>query len=226
MSALAVGRLRQLRSFPVTRRPYSSFFSRAGGGGRYFTAHKPAKPVVGKDTPSETTEPSSQPATPAEAIPRPNIKRLEARVPPPHPVVELGDLHLHQFFSLHRPLLLLNKPASIFNTPDPSTPLFARGEQMLQSSSAINMLRQPEADVEIGRQLMRAITMNNASAAVSWESALQRLGLDSKGIQAAEWSNKWEISADSTKRKRRKKMKKHKLRKRRKLTRSERLKLK
>ncbi|KAJ7063458.1 hypothetical protein C8F01DRAFT_78325 [Mycena amicta] len=227
MSAFA-GRLRQLHSLPA-RRPYSSFFSKAGGGGRYFNAHKSAKP--GKDATSETTEASSA----ASSKPVSNGTTQLLTPNPAHPIVELNDLHLHRFFSLHRPLLLLHDPASILNSPHPSIPLLAHeqytSDSLAAEQSLVDQLRLPDPDAEAARQLTRALTITRAGAAVSWESALQRLGLDvgseALGVQAAEWNDEWEdILADSTKRKRRKKMKKHKLRKRRKLTRAERLKLK
>ncbi|KAF7304994.1 Tom37 domain-containing protein [Mycena kentingensis (nom. inval.)] len=271
MSTLAA-RLRQLHSVPVSRRPYSSFFSKAGGGGRYFNAHgKPTKqPVVAagaKDTPSAAQQPTDADkpdllaAEDTPTIAAPNATHVAsspaAPSPPPrfstttvpltHPMVDLKDFHLNQFFSLHRPLLLLHDPAAILRTPHPAEPLFPEKKQPQQAEAQEGgsplldpTLRSPnpnpDQDAEVARQLARALTMNRAGAVASWESTLERLGLDvgaeTQIVQAAEWNDGWEdiesgeIHADSTKRKRRRKMKKHKLRKRRKLTRSERLKLK
>nr|GAT53334.1 predicted protein [Mycena chlorophos] len=218
MSALA-GRLRQLHSFPVgtaARRPYSSFFSKPGGG-RYFNGpHKQAtKPVASKDAAATPTEGAPEaPNAPSLSLFSPDESRLRHNTT--HPLVELKDLQLHRFFSLHRPLLLLHNPATIFASPPDSAPLEGqRHHAGVEEEGAEHALRQPpDSDADVARQLARAITMSRAGAVVSWESTLQHLGISTHSI-----------SADSTKRKRRKKMKKHKLRKRRKLTRAQRLKL-
>ncbi|KAK7020430.1 DUF1713 domain-containing protein [Favolaschia claudopus] len=269
MSALT----RFLRPVPATRRPYSSFFSKPGGG-RYFNSHKPAKPVVAvtntkeaapaapdasestssppasngnnPNTPSSSSllNPDESPATPSVASP----PRMATFVPlseltsgspqggpSSHPIIEPEEFKLHQFFSIHRPLLLLSDPSSILNSPPPHAPLFPQqpyhwtDKFMAPPAEATKLSIDPDA--EAARQLTRALTMTRAGATVSWEDTLRRLGFDvelaAEELRAEEWNQEWEdILADSVKRKRRKKMKKHKLRKRRRLTRASRLKLK
>ncbi|KAG6860578.1 hypothetical protein C0995_009627 [Termitomyces sp. Mi166 len=153
----------------------------------------------------------------------------------PHPVLNPQDFKLHQFFSLHRPLLLLSRPQTILESANASSFLPAEAnETEIHSTTPQWLLDEfPEAtadaDAVAARQLMRAITMSHAGAAVSWEQTLRRIGLDVDkdrvGLQEKlerEWQ---EVMMDSTKRKRRKKMKKHKLKKRRKATRAHRLKI-
>ncbi|KAF7338112.1 DUF1713 domain-containing protein [Mycena venus] len=250
---------RFLRPIPAARRPYSSFFSKPGGG-RYFNSHKPAKPVVpavnnAKDpaaAPSDAAD--SPPASPAangsiSSAPSPLLSPDDTQTTPsvaspprmattraPRSVRQ--EFKLHQFFSIHRPLLLLSDPPSILNSPPAHAPLFPQQPYKWNSllpdgigAAPHDATRPPvDPDAEAARQLTRALTMTRAGATVSWENTLQRLGLDvesaAQDLRAEEWNQEWEdILADSVKRKRRKKMKKHKLRKRRKLTRASRLKL-
>ncbi|KAJ7724488.1 hypothetical protein DFH07DRAFT_971247 [Mycena maculata] len=159
---------------------------------------------------------------------------------PSHPVISPKDFQLHQFFSIHRPLLLLSNPPSIFSTPPPSAPLFYTPPQNYEWHSLLpdevvghsdDSADSPVDDADTARQLTRGLTMARVEATVSWESTLRRLGVDvesaANDLRATEWNQEWEdILADSVKRKRRKKMKKHKLRKLRKSTRASRLKLK
>jgi len=264
---------RFLRPIPAARRPYSSFFSKPGGG-RYFNSHKPGKPVVAVNNAKEPAAASpdaadSSPASPAASGSIPNAPspllspddtpttpsvasppRMATLVPlaasavvhpegtPSHPIIEPGEFKLHQFFSIHRPLLLLADPPSILNSPPPHVPLFPQQPYKWDSLLPDDLVGGPhdamkhpvDPDAEAARQLTRALTMTRAGATVSWENTLQRLGLDvetaAEDLRAEEWNQEWEdILADSVKRKRRKKMKKHKLRKRRKLTRASRLKL-
>ncbi|EDR14239.1 uncharacterized protein LACBIDRAFT_305874 [Laccaria bicolor S238N-H82] len=157
----------------------------------------------------------------------------------PHPVINSKDFKLHQFFSLHRPLLLLSNPPSIFHSAPPNGSIFGlhrpesesaeHHQQALPSDSALDS--SVDADAEAARQLTRALTMNRAGSTVAWESTLKHLGLD-VALDAdrinlqQQFDKEWEdVMMDSTKRKRRKKMKKHKLKKRRKATRASRLKL-
>ncbi|KAF8211965.1 hypothetical protein K438DRAFT_1957758 [Mycena galopus ATCC 62051] len=269
MSAFA----RVLRRTPAARRSYS-IFSKPGGGRPLNNSHKPAKPVVAtKDSPADSnSNPDSPPASsPAAAGPTPNpspllspddapsatpsvaspplvsLAALAVPLPdgaPAHPPVEPEEFKLHQFFSLHRPLLLLPDPPSILASPPPNVPLFPHPQQAAYkwscSSSVLDELgmigagdaiKTVDPDAEAARQLTRALTMTRAGATVSWENTLRRLGLDvdsaAQDLRAEEWNQEWEdILADSVKRKRRKKMKKHKLRKLRKSTRAARLKLK
>jgi len=145
------------------------------------------------------------------------------------------DFKTHQFFSLHRPLLLISQPTSIFRPVPPNHSIFdVLQPPAPETPSGFESTSEPsiDADAEAARQLTRALTMNKAGATVSWENTLKRLGLDVAqdadrvGLQQ-QFDKEWQdVMMDSTKRKRRKKMKKHKLKKRRKATRSERMKLK
>ncbi|KAJ7685398.1 hypothetical protein DFH06DRAFT_1074805 [Mycena polygramma] len=260
---------RFLRPIPAARRPYSSFFSKSGGG-RYFNSHKPAKPVVVVNNTKETSgsppdaadsppvssaannatspllSPDDAPSSPAVAPPPRSatlvpLAASDVRHPeglPSHPILEPEEFQLHQFFSIHRPLLLLSDPPSILQSPPPSAPLFPRQSYRWNSLLPDELAGHQrdtkfpvDPDAEAARQLTRALTMTRAGATVSWENTLRRLGMDvdlaADDLRATEWNQEWEdILADSVKRKRRKKMKKHKLRKRRKLTRASRMKLK
>jgi len=246
----------------ASRRTYSYFSSRSGGG-RYFNSNKPPKaPVVAGQNAgvkgessvenkqasiscSSSSEPTSQntelesdssTTTQDSPLPRQHISSL---------LLTPDELRTHQFFSLHRPLLLISKPSSLFRNIPPNHPLFvplAPSERdiqtgVMQAISGIGELpSEPslivDADAETARQLTRSLTVTKAGATVAWEDTLKRLGLDvSKeaervGLQE-QFDKDWEdVMLDSTKRKRRKKMKKHKLKKRRRLTRSERMRLK
>jgi hypothetical protein len=140
-----------------------------------------------------------------------------------HPVVTSKDFKLHQFFSLHRPLLLLTQPSSILSSSAPDVD----PTSVKSSSSTAGTMNHPwlldefaeasmDADAAAARQLTRALTMNHAGATVAWEDTLRRLGLDvDKDVERVglqqQWDREWqEVMMDSTKRKRRKKMKKHK----------------
>ncbi|KAG6854548.1 Cleavage polyadenylation factor subunit clp1 [Blastosporella zonata] len=236
MSAFA----RLLRAQPANRRAYSSFFSsKPGGGGRYFTSAKPPKVVKKVDeatadaAPSTVEQPSPSPTPSTSASTAPASTPEPVTIAPnnvPHPMVNPKDFKLHQFFSLHRPLLLLSRPHSILDStnaasflpeqqpehpaPKPDTPQWLLDEFPDVSS---------DADAATARQLSRALTMNHAGATVAWEDTLRRLGLDVNkdadrvGLQE-KWDKEWQdVLMDSTKRKRKKKMKKHKLKKRRKV---------
>jgi len=153
----------------------------------------------------------------------------------PQLIITPKDFKTHQFFSLHRPLLLISQPTSIFRPIPPNDSIFdALQPPALQNPSGFDPASEPsiDADAEAARQLTRALTMNKAGATVSWENTLKCLGLDvaqdaDRANLQQQFDKEWrEVMMESTKRKRRKKMKKHKLRKRRKATRSERMKLK
>ncbi|EIW84934.1 hypothetical protein CONPUDRAFT_141735 [Coniophora puteana RWD-64-598 SS2] len=155
---------------------------------------------------------------------------------PPHISLSMNDLKTHQFFSLHRPMLLLQQPTSmVFDSPDPSIPLFGNSPkeqklaQDLHSSSLFGEIPESsvESDADTARQLAHSMVLNRVGNAMSWQETLQRLGLDSAQsadtISAKESAEEWiTIHADSTRRKKRTKMKKHKLKKRRRLTRIQR----
>jgi hypothetical protein len=131
---------------------------------------------------------------------------------------------LHQFFSLHRPLLLLGNPPAIFQTapngialgapPPPPEPAHAKNGLEGIFNPFIDTT--PDADAETARQLSRSITMSKVGGQNDWETALRRLGLnleqtlehkETKIQMEKDWTD---VVMDSTKRKRRKKMKKHK----------------
>lgn len=125
---------------------------------------------------------------------------------PPHPTVNSTDFKLHQFFSLHRPLLLLSNPSLILHPAPPSNPILTVPEESDQplftsdtsslpspppnllsaaysSNSVANAYydipeTSPDADAEAARQLARALALTRAGAMVEWEETLRALGLD------------------------------------------------
>ncbi|KZT26558.1 hypothetical protein NEOLEDRAFT_1132079 [Neolentinus lepideus HHB14362 ss-1] len=240
---------RLLKPPPASRRAYS-FFSSKPGGGRYFNSTKPPKVVAGNngkskvdatsnvggsgtpgESPSSTTKKGSEegaatPDTPADTIPALNHTPL-----PVHPMVTSHDLKLNQFFSLHRPLLLLPLPLSTSFDSAPSSKLSFtphQPEPVALDVSAEPLEASPDADADAARQLSRALVMNRVGGTISWQDTLQQLGMQlAEGEGRADEMNLsgYTISADSVKRKRRKKMKKHKLRKRRRLQRAQRIKI-
>ncbi|KAG2041837.1 hypothetical protein BDR03DRAFT_913656 [Suillus americanus] len=154
-----------------------------------------------------------------------------------HPTISSQDFNLHQFFSLHRPLLLLSQPPStIFESAPQDAPLFQSPEEIPNTQlqlGQIPTLDEPpessfETDADAARQLGHALVMNRVGGIVSWKNTLAKLGLggetaEDSAVNAKESAQEWvTIYADSTKRKKRKKMKKHKLKKRRRLTRMQR----
>lgn len=213
-----------LRPLPAARRAYSVFSK--PGGGRYFNSAKPPKvsPSTGKgkvdvsnpsgDAVSAKDPSTSQPHGPqvvAEGLTSP-IR--PAAVTPVHPAFNPQDLKLHQFFSLHRPLLLASQPASIiFDSPPQPFSISSKS-----APAPPDVLAEPpeptaEDDADTARQLARAMVVHRIGASTSWEHTLQRLGVDvTKGreeeIKLAE--AEFQVYLDSTKRKRRKKMRTHK----------------
>lgn len=248
---------------PQSRRAYSVFSSKSGGG-RYFNSAKTKAPAVApakakSDTASSAKDASTSSSSSATAATsdgtstsEPSTSRTVADTPgvvdpviaspaeqaladsvddfaahtTAHPTPSTSDYKLHQFFSLHRPLLLLNNPPSMF-TPGPSF------QTVLQRSegSATSQEKVPvsvfddypteahlDADAIAARQLGRALAMSRLGSAAAWESTLKHLGLDPakeperiemQGQMDKDWEDV-QILLDSTKRKRRKKMKKHK----------------
>jgi hypothetical protein len=261
---------RILQPLPTTRRAYSSFFSKPGGG-RYFNSTKPPKTVVntgkgkaenandgavnGSGSGSSKVKTESSPTRPSPAVTNAAATRdrppqasytasanstttapLLSTTPsstssseqymfPRHPTMSPEDYKLHQFFSLHRPLLLHALPTlSIFESPprplDFFTPPSSEGE-VPQRPAHLGTLddppeASPEADADAARQLARALVVYRVGGTISWEDTLTRLGLDGNTKEgraelAKELAREWEIIyADSVKRKRKKKMKKHK----------------
>ncbi|TBU35690.1 hypothetical protein BD311DRAFT_707914 [Dichomitus squalens] len=240
-----------LRPAAGARRAYS-VFSKPGGGGYFNSSRSPkvappsskAKVDSSSSTNADTTSPSTKEDTPSmTAGSSPSGETMHApssytyttssSFSPVHPRISSQDLKLHEFFSLHRPLLTISQPpSSLFESyssvfpmhptnPPPETASFSsmEGESMEAS---------PEADADAARQLARAMVVNRIGASIAWEEALKRLGLDVTSGRAEEVSlaeAEFEMYMDSTKRKRRKKMKKHKLKKRRRLNRSQRVKI-
>ncbi|KAI0807722.1 hypothetical protein C8Q74DRAFT_83606 [Fomes fomentarius] len=237
-----------LRPAAGARRAYSAF-SKPGGGG-YFNSSKSPKvaPPATKGkvdsssstnadaaTKDDTASMSSAAPTNVDATtphtPSSPTYTFSSQYTPIHPRISGQDLKLHQFFSLHRPLLTLSQPASsVFEShaslfpaappPAPQSTNYSNLEENVEAS--------PEADADAARQLARAMVVNRVGASLAWEETLQHLGLDVTSGRAAEVSlaeAEFEMYMDSTKRKRRKKMKTHKLKKRRRLNRAQRLKI-
>ncbi|KAL7283620.1 hypothetical protein ACG7TL_003055 [Trametes sanguinea] len=232
-----------LRPAAGARRAYSAFSK--PGGGRFFI---PAKHLKDAPSPSKTnvdssngdaaassaddSAPMSSGAPPtAETSSAASTFSMTPQYVPVHPRINAQDLKMHQFFSLHRPLLTIAQPPSslfeshptIFPAPSNST---SETSQFGSHEDSTDV--SPEADADAARQLARAMVVNRIGASLAWEETLQRLGLDVTSGRAEEVSMaeaEFEMYMDSTKRKRRKKMKKHKLKKRRRLNRAQRLKI-
>ncbi|KAH8827040.1 hypothetical protein DL96DRAFT_1229019 [Flagelloscypha sp. PMI_526] len=193
------------------------------------TTNKPSTTLL-SDNATPTPLSDSQPAFPHPLL-TPNFRHAQI---PPHPILDIKDLRVHEFFAAHRPLLHLQDPASLWKPSLPPTaPVFEPPVASAMSISTSTAIQEVvDADAEVARQLTRALSMHRAGGAAAWEATLKRLGLDvSQSPERVEENLKlaqeWEdVQMDSTRRKKRKKMKKHKLKKRRKATRAERLKLK
>ncbi|GJE90771.1 hypothetical protein PsYK624_069150 [Phanerochaete sordida] len=226
-----------LRPLPAARRTYSVFTK--PGGGRYFNSAKPLQTTNKKVDASSNTSTEAQSSSsvtddapaavstqsasdPTSSLVTPSIG---VGYTPFHPMVNPHDLKLHQFFSLHRPLLTVGQPATSIFDPLPSSFMFPQeGSAETASASPLDDPPEasPESDADAARQLARAMVVNRVSAALTWEQTLQKLGLDEGKGRAEEVSAaqaEFDAYMDSTKRKRRRKMKKHKLKKRRRLTR-------
>ena len=172
--------------------------------------------------PSQTASGSaSADDSPKPVTPQPNAFAELSISLMPQLTITPKDFKTHQFFSLHRPLLLISQPTSIFRPVPPNHSMF----DALQSPTAapqnplgLDPASEPsvDADAEAARQLTRALTMNKAGATISWEDTLKYLGLDvaqeaDRVNLQQQFDKEWrEVMMDSTKRKRRKKMKKHK----------------
>lgn len=137
-------------------------------------------------------------------------------------MIDAKNFKLHQFFSVHRPLLLLSDPTAILQSAPPDAPLVPapHGEKNSQPqwprTVASDSMEAFDADIDTARQLNRALTMTHAGNVAAWEDTLRRLGLDVDqqpdrvGLQE-QMDKEWQdVMMDSVKRKRRKKMKKHK----------------
>jgi len=240
-----LGTLRVIQRNAVSRRSYSYFSQKPGGGGRFFTSDKPHKgptratkpskaPIASTDVPSSVEADSSTNAQVApehsksssndpiddsdSTTPSPLSESLPT-MPTSHPNPVLPALHLNSFFSQHRPLLLLNQPVSaLFRSRESE-----RGESTSDIPNHEEILDQmgtiddPEADADTARLLARAVVSQRIQAGREWDVILNRLGLEAESEV---------VQMDSVKRKRRKKITKHKYKKRRRLQRAERRRLK
>ncbi|KAG8732710.1 hypothetical protein FRC12_019165 [Ceratobasidium sp. 428] len=131
-------------------------------------------------------------------------------------------MHLHSFFSLDRPMLLLNQPITrLFETGLPNLPRAQPADRDGAGES--------DADADAARALSHALVMSRVRGAVDWKAALGRLGVEASSaadvLEEARVGSDLAVLMDSVKRKRRKKITKHKYKKRRKLQRSERRRL-
>ncbi|KAH8984024.1 hypothetical protein EDB92DRAFT_1951087 [Lactarius akahatsu] len=233
-----------------------SLFSKPPGG-RFFNSSKPPKvvPSASAKSPSRveastannnsnnndpqqasssSPDDPSVPPSPVPSASPPHTPSLPAFASAPtvlasHPPLSAPDLRLHQFFAQHRPLVLSQPAAVLFD----ASPTLVLGPTRTQAPSAAPATLDnppettPEADADTARLLARALAMNAVSSSASWDATLQRLGLNPAEGRAAESAalEGLAVALDSTHRKRRKKMKKHKLKKRRRLQRAQRLKI-
>lgn len=222
-----------IRPIPIARRTYSVFSKAGGGGGRYFNSTKPPKVVppstkskVDGSAPSSPTETTSggtlmDDANPLQA--KDSASELQSKthhLPPPpqlfHPLIKPHELQLHQFFSLHRPLLTISQPTTMLfdNPPIPFSPTFlSQGRSASYADFDDPPESSPESDADASRQLARAVVVNRVAPAMAWEDTMKRLGLDVAEGRAEEVSAakaEFDVYMDSTKRKRKRKMKKHK----------------
>lgn len=226
---------RFIHPIPSTRRAYSFFSSKSGG--RYFNSSRPPKVVSGAVSATSSVDAAGPSVKANNGVSEPHTNPKDELAPlqaepaqvdalhatpiahpfaPIHPLPSAQDCRLNQFFSLHRPLLLLPQaPGAVFdsvstdavsqlgsNAPATAAPAF---EEPPEAS--------PEADADAARQLARAIVVNRLAANASFEAALRRLGLrETDGATRVEDIDlsALEVHLESTKRKRRSKMKKHK----------------
>ncbi|KAG9010119.1 hypothetical protein FRB94_004373 [Tulasnella sp. JGI-2019a] len=242
---------RLLPSFPPApyRRAYS-FFSSKPGGGRYFNPNKTTKVPASVTTKAPTTQPGSPKPTPAalepaskqsspsvvgdggvsstsssavmeaDLTPRPSL--LDNPLSGFHPHPNLPTLHLHNFFALDRPLLLLSQPPSALFESNRAFALSNNVASELSSASQSQAqdafgqaMEDEENDVNAARLLARSLVMQRVSSTMDWSDVMVKLGLPDDA----------RVELDSVKRKRKKKMTKHRYKKRRKLQRAERRRL-
>ena len=192
----------------------------AGVGGPGSIAEPPSASSPNAATPESSS--SGTPPTNASSLSDAFAEFSQQHVP--QLAINSKDFKIHQFFSLHRPLLLISQPGTIFRTAPPNHPIFSPPQQQPEAKEPLYHkygLDAPldpfiDADAEAARQLTRALTMSKAGSMLAWENTLKHLGLDvSKDADRMnlrqQFDREWEeVLLDSTKRKRRKKMKKHK----------------
>lgn len=223
-----------------SRRAYSFFSSKPGGGRSFNPNNKSAKvpAVAAKATPAQPSSPkppttsiSPAPAASETSTSQSSVTKSadsgahsssstlpkapgESDVAPPrlvsppplagsHPHLNLPTLHLHNFFALDRPLLLLSQPpSSLFESlqgkhlsPSPShlTEL-ASGEDAFGT-----IMEDEEADVDAARLLAKSLVTQRVSSTMDWSDVMVKLGLP----------DDIRVQMDSVKRKRKKKMTKH-----------------
>ena len=201
--------LRPIQPFSISTRSYSLFSKPPGG--RFFNSSKPPKVV-----PTASAKPSNR-VDPQQASTSSHDDTSQSPSPVPtvlatHPPLSAPDLRLHQFFSQHRPLVLSQPAAALFDSSStlalvptpPQTPPFSTLEDPPETT--------PEADADTARLLARTLAMNAVSSNVSWDATLRRLGLNPSEGREAENAvlQGFSVHLDSTRRKRRRKMKKHK----------------
>lgn len=203
----------------------------SGGNGSASNRSNQMRSTKGDEAPTSAAPPTTSNPLATKATP-PMIQSNTHHAS--HPVVSAKDFKLHQFFSLHRPLLLLSDPPAIFQSAPSTGPLFTRNTPgPIAASDALNdphsllftgQATSPDdtvdasidADAEAARQLTRALTMSRAGSTIDWENTLKTLGLDvsmekDRVDLKEQMDREWEdVLMDSTQRKRRKKMKKHK----------------
>ncbi|QRW27618.1 hypothetical protein RhiXN_02213 [Rhizoctonia solani] len=143
-----------------------------------------------------------------ESCSRATVSPVPYPIPTMHPSPVLATMHLHSFFALDRPMLLLSQSTSRLFTTDPP-------KRQTEDSS------ETDSDADAARSLSHALVMSRVQGAAVWADTLARLGVPADPTEQIQDV----VSMDSVKRKRRKKITKHKYKKRRKLQRSERRRL-
>ncbi|KAG8763097.1 hypothetical protein FRC11_006033 [Ceratobasidium sp. 423] len=187
---------RQLRV--AGTRAYSGFFSSSKPPGGFVKPAQQQTSVVKRSPAAATNSPSTdmtQQAAPTSPAP-PEAPSLPSPTPIPtmHPAPVLSTMHLHSFFSLDRPMLLLSQPTSrLFTTDPPKRPMDESAET--------------DSDADAARNLSHALVMSRVQSAAVWADTLARLGVPADPVEDAVPEP---VSMDSVKRKRRKKITKHK----------------
>ncbi|QRV85833.1 hypothetical protein RhiJN_13851 [Ceratobasidium sp. AG-Ba] len=218
------------------RRPYSFFSSKPPGGivkqqqqqqqsqsQQTNAVKRIAAPPSPTPTPAVSTAATSTATTTAttQAAPAPAAEPKPAPVPSPpapppiptlHPSPVLATMHLHSFFALDRPMLLLSQPTSrLFDTGLPP-----RAQPDVDTTGI-----ESDADADAARALSHALVMSRVRGAVDWKVVLEKLGTDVSSAadvsEEARVGGDLAVLLDSVKRKRRKKITKHKYKKRRKV---------
>ena len=225
---------------PTSTRAYSLFSKPPGG--RFFNSAKPPKVVPSASAKSPTrveagtannntnsndpqqpsssssSSPPDDSSVPPSPVPSASPQPTPAYASAPtvlasHPPLSAPDLRLHQFFAQHRPLVLSQPAAVLFDAsstlvlgPMIPTPAPAALPVTLDNPPETT----PEADADTARLLARSLAMNAVSSSVSWDATLRRLGLNPAEGRVDAAVEGPAVDLDSTKRKRRRKMKKHK----------------